>query len=592
MSANIFLRFRERVFWLFLFAGILYLLILGITWGLPGSERLDLVLTRAEQRPATFESMASAHADLFTDSESIIATKSVSASTGAVPVMVSPGVFAYDSGNNKTLFLSLSRSYILRTFEPDATNILNAFARVDPAHFDFFPNTFQYGIVFIILFGAIIKLLALLHVFVLSGDLSFYLRNSFELGVLYLGLRWICFYVVAVSAIIVYLINRVFFNKRLSAGAALLFLLMPSTLISIMEVKPHQLGCLFFLGMFYFCVRSMSKQGSSKDLIGASICAGLAYGTVITNIVFIMPLCVAGVMHTRERKIKVLSKAAMRVWGRVLAPCTFIALIMSIYIFIYPDVFKEEINKAEHFYGISSGTLFISSFFRFFAVLSEYAGLPIVLCSVAGTFLWKRMRLFLAVCYGVLFILFVKFGQSGPPVRFILPVLPLMIISALFSVELVFKKKGFIAATALFLVLLLYPAVLTIAESLNFNYDASQQATRLEAGRWINKNIPDNATIGLCSLPTSFETPPFQFTRYRLAIASDLRDIARADSVADFIVDTDIDGRGSCLTREPLPIELVQEFKHQAWLYRLLPKKRLYGIANPPIRIYKVIRTT
>jgi hypothetical protein len=536
--------------------------------------------------------MANAHADLFIDSESIIATKSLSASTGAAPVMVSPGVYAYDPGNNKTLFLSLSRSYILRTFEPDATNILNAFARVDPAHFDFFPNTFQYGLVFIVIFGAIIKLLALMHVFVLSGDLSFYLKNSFELGVLYLGLRWICFYVVAVSAIIVYLINRIFFNKRFSAGAALLFLLMPSTLISIMEIKPHQLGCLFFLGMFYFCLRSMAKKGATNDLIWASVFAGLAYGTVITNIVFIVPLCIAGVMYLRDRNIKVVSRASMRAWGCVLVPYAFIVLLMSVYIFIYPNVFKEEIIKAEHFYGISSDTLFISSFIRFFAVLSEHAGLPIVLCAIAGTILWKRLRLFLIVCYGVFFIIFVKFGQAGSPVRFILPVMPLMIMSALFAVDWVFKRKGLLAAALLFWVVLIYPAVLTVAESLNFTYDASEQATRLEAGRWINKNIPDNAMIGLSSLPTSFETPPFQFSRYRLAIAPDLQALARADSVADYIVDTDIDGRGPCLAEASLPIKLVKECKLQTWFNRLLPRKRLYGIANPSIRIYRVIRAT
>jgi hypothetical protein len=359
-----------------------------------------------------------------------------------------------------------------------------------------------------------------------------------------------------------------------------------------MEVKPHQLGCLFFLGMFYFSLKVIRQKGTTKDLVWASVCAALAYGTVITNIVFIIPLCVVAVIHMREHKIKVLSRAGKQVWGCVFIPFSMIAFLMSIYIVIYPGIFREEIIKAEHFYAVSSGAVIISSFIRFFTVLAEYAGIPILLCAIAGTIFWKRMRLFLLACYGVHFVIFVKFGQVGLPVRFILPVMPLMIMSALFAVDGVLKRKGLLAAVLLILILLVYPASRTVAESLNFAYDTSGQATRLEAGRWINKNIPDNAMIGLSSLPTSFETPPFQFARYRLAISSDLRALARADSVVDYIVDTDIDGRGPFLVEASLPIQILKECKLQTWFHRLMPRKRLYGIANPSIRIYKVIRTT
>ncbi|MBN1493471.1 MAG: glycosyltransferase family 39 protein [Candidatus Omnitrophica bacterium] len=562
---------------------------MGIIWGLPTADRVNLVLARAEQTDTTFREMIQAREALFTGSKSFVTANSLMESTKALLEQLHERTWLVkNSVENRVLFLSLARSYIVRTFEPDATNILNAFSCIDPSIFDFFPDTFVYGLVFIFVYGAALAILSLLQLVTLVGDFGYYLTHNSELAVVYLSFRWICFYVNVLCAGAVYFISRLFFPKRLSLWAALFYLLMPSTLITTLVIKPHVLGSLFVLGMFYFCLHAINGKGKGTALFTASLLLGLAVGTVYVNVVFIVPLIIAGLYCVRQDKTPVISRASIPTWSIVTLPFAFVTVITGIYFFIYPNVFVEEVATAGRFYQLSGIKALGGSLVHFFRILDLYFGAPLVIVAMIGSIAWKKMRLFWAVCMAVIVILAIKFNEGPTSIRFYLPLVPLVIINALYVVQRVIERRGRLIGLAVLSLLMVYPASISLSEALHFKNDATEHATRLEAGRWINANIPRDSVIGLDTLPSNFRTPPFKFLNYSLAIGVTLNDLLETNIDIDYIIDTDIQACGPYAFNFPEKIKMIREFKHGSFLQRILSNKRIYGIADPTIRIYKM----
>ena len=235
---------------------------------MPTEDRTRLILSDECRTEETYKRMAKIREDLFVKGESTFMTRSVFRTT--VPGQEEGGTRSVIFENKdpfKDYFLTIARSHIIRTYEPDISNVMNALSHVDPSRFDFFPNSFTYGIPFLIVIGGVIKVLSLLKFLVVQNDLSYYLAHINDLAVMYVSMRGCALVVNLLTAWCLWCFSRLFFSVRISFFNAVAFLLMPTTVITTYIIKPHNFGALFILWMIYFLFRVCEREQKKKEMM-------------------------------------------------------------------------------------------------------------------------------------------------------------------------------------------------------------------------------------------------------------------------------------------------------------------------------------
>jgi len=556
----------------------------GLQWGLPSESRRDVILQKNDQNEHVYVSMVKEHAKLFEDSQSIFVSKSLRKATvdGYMPHA------QHDISEESSLVRSVERSFLIRTFEPDLTNLMNAFSRLDPKRFDFFPDTFCYGIAYFLITGFFLKCAELVRIISVQSDLLFYLKNVSEMGKIYVMLRGINVFYSALTAWVVYASSRRFYSKKLACFAALLFLLIPTTLISNYVVKPHTLGTLFCFLQIYFLMRVLAGEQKMHLMALASMCAGFSYGVIMTNGLYGFLLLVVYVIVLRRNNWYLVSRHSARLFFTLVLPFLVIVGCFSLYLFVYPQTFIEEAQLQSNFVMVRSFWGLTGESFSFLPYIATYLGWPLVALSVIGMLLWRKMWPITVSLLGV-FLVFFLFQQAAVRIRFLLPIVPFFILCALYVINVVIEGRYFKIAALLFVLITIIPCGRSIAESMHFAFDVGEGSTRLQAGQWINANVRSRALIGMHKVPVSFLCPPFHFSKYRMIITPNLLELDSPDAVLpDYIVDTQLADKKVPILEN---VELVplKVFENEVWLNRLLFfQYHYYTIANPRIIVYKV----
>jgi hypothetical protein len=578
------------VFLVLFFLCAIWVNTVGLSWGLPSSHAKNIVLPASEQNEMRYRAMSTEHQKLFDGSDSVFVSKSLRSAT--LPDYVSSKQHRIDSSvESQGLVHSIERSFLIRTFEPDLTNIMNAFSRLDLRRLDFFPDTFCYGILYFLITGFFLKIAEVFRFIVVQSDLVFYLSHSVYLARIYLSLRVINLLYSFLTGLILFKLVNQFFSKKLALYATLLFLIIPTTVISNYVVKPHTLGALFCLLVIYFVMCIVSGSDRAELYFGASLSAGLAYGVMMTNGLYGVLLGVAFVAVLKRKNWYIFSGQSLGLCVQLLAPYLIIVLFFSSYVFLYPNIFASEIRLQSDFIDVRNVLGLMKEIFYFVPYISSYLGLPLVILSIIGMIMWKKMRP-LSITLMAIFILFYLVQQTTVRIRFLLPIVPYMIVMALFCFYHLLDKKFYKTTVILFLLVTLVPLGRSYAEALHFKADVGPQSTRLQAGEWINSTIEPGSTIGFNKVPVSFMSPPFQFSKYELLITPNVMDLG--DSMTekpDFLVYTRI-SNSDLPVIENIELIPVARFYNGVSINKVaFFRKRFYTIANPEIIIYKVIYT-
>lgn len=548
---------------------------IGYRWGLPSEERRQMVISEKMQNDEVYRAMVNARNEIFDNSATIFTTRGISSfvqsqrKRGSVRIV--PPV-----DENSRFFYSIIRSYLIRTFEPDIGNVLNALASMNPQEKDFFPDNFSYGLLYLFIVGFVLKGSALLGIAHLSHDLMFYLRDVSQLASIYISIRLISIAFTLLCAGLVYKVLLFRVRKKVALFCAGLFLFMPTTVIQSYVAKPHVCGAFFALMSFYFLVVYVFGEHKKRMLIASSISAGLAYGCVPINIVYVIPVMWMCVNYLRQKK-RLRIRDFLTLFLEVLVPWMIIVTCFSVYVILYKDLFVKELSHQVAFYTRhvinAKQIIFINNFL----------GLG-TLVAALGCFLDKKIRLLACAYFMVFVILLARFDFQLNTIRFFLPFVAIVLIGAAYSMCKLVKND--IVCVGCITLFSLMPVLVGALHVRSFLYDASPMNTRYVAGNWINANIEKGSIIATDKTPNIYHCPPFRFYDYVLAMDGNMSEIA-SSAMSDYVYYVRINDYNVPCDKEY--IEHLVRFKNENFLENI-PGVTLfmYPHVNPVIDIYKI----
>ena len=576
---------KKTVLLILLYVLISVLYLAGIRWGLPNQARYDLVLAPGQQGKPLYERMAQSRELLFDNAAIFTATKSLTKTLAPDMRTLQNGARLIENDERSfPYYMSFARSFLLRTIEPDITNIFNAFAAVHPGKGDFFPDNFMYGLVFVGLYGGILFLLSLLNLVVLSHDVVFYLLHIGELAALYLSLRIFSLIVTGISAFLVYHIMRSRAERFWAHTACLLYLLLPVTIMMTYEVKPHSLALLFLLAGMYMLGRIYARRGQRvpyRLFVMAGAAFACSVGTVPTSLALVGVFCLeAGYMLQVYRK----GSGCRGGYGVMLIVLFLLSMGFFVYAFIYPNAFMTEIAKQQRFYPVV-WAMAVPSVSLWIQQLLSASSIPFMLCAVTGMIADRRFWVRYVLLAGASAGMFFKFYRIAFALRFSVVIVPVCVIAAIWFLRLIWQRNRW-AGALLLVVVFCSTGRAALSTAYDFYVESRPDAPRVRAGQWINAHVPKEAAVGMSKLPTNYNVPPFRLYDHPLYIGPfSVGSLPAGERPAYYIL-TDRDGSIDARLCETSGWQLVQTFSAST-IFLGGHAKKILPYVNPNIYIFK-----
>lgn len=340
------------------------------------------------------------------------------------------------------------------------------------------------------------------------------------------------------------------------------------------------------------------ERPTRKGMALAFFLAGVTFSTKYTGGIIAVPLAVAVLVTAVRSRVRLGSV----VLDGLVATATFVAgfFVVSPIFLVHPDVFYNGI-LGQVKYSVSGHAGIIANPWREWWTYYLRDGIipgmtwPAAILALVGLVRMPRLRHgWFVVLASVCIYLLLEQGKSRPDpfaARWLMMLVPLLAVAAAVPfVELVdrlgARMRPALAAAAVAVVVLVPPLVTSV-----LIIDEARHDTRLVAGRWMEENVPEGATIvqteGLQTLPAS------DFWRTKWVI--DDRDVNNGINaewsgdtppwfvVTSFKYQRFLDNPGAVPDRDAFyealfRYPLVKEFR---------PRWFTYGRHSPVIRVYR-----
>ncbi|MFN3967052.1 MAG: ArnT family glycosyltransferase, partial [Endomicrobiia bacterium] len=307
------------------------------------------------------------------------------------------------------------------------------------------------------------------------------------------------------ASIMVYLIGKEIFNKRIGFIASLMFVFVPSILVSSHEIRPNMPSLFFVLLSFYF-IYKFYKTGENRYLFFSSVSAGIAISIFYNAIMLILLLPV--VYFFRYKQLKLFNG---KLWLSLF-------LIFIFFIIGTPFAILDYKSFIHDFFAHSHGALInipngiLGVIKNFIFVGSEFSKTPFlgILCFI-GTFfiLFERELENFILLFGIILFSIPVMMYHAPGIGYMFPAFPFFILAGAKLVDKLLQTKY---KTLTFLIYFgcLIP---TIKECIYLDYLYTLKDNRTTAKEWIEKNIPFGSKILIDMYPHS---PPLKETKEQL----------------------------------------------------------------------------
>ncbi|MBI4062726.1 MAG: glycosyltransferase family 39 protein [Elusimicrobia bacterium] len=584
--------------------GLLYAI--GLFWGLPSKERARLVLGSRLEENTTFLYKQLQKARSRTYAMALPVEYIATGKIRTAPYNPNPKenlkIRGWEDPYNHLLLLAYS-GFLLRSTDGDEQLHLNSLAQMKPKQFDFNPHYAIHAGIFIYGLGAVYQLAGLTKWLKLNPDIKFFYKNPQEMAKFYVVGRFYNLAWTLMGAWFLFLIARRLTDQEASAIAPFLYLAAPVVIGMGHVMKGHATGAAIALFLLYSSLRLL-EEGRNPWYLISGVTAGMLMGTQPHHwhICLVVPLAhfLRGFWNNKQTWRQIISD--IRLW---LLPVAGIAgfIIVTPYIF---TAFKEW-----YYLSIGAGLVHQSPTLKIWQWLRPW---------VIGLGLGLNHAAYFSFCLG--FALFCKdFKKKSPAQRFLFIVtmfnillfgfycgsaaedaatqsrrfLPLIGLCCLWSASALswlwrrsLGKK--FHGSWLAIAILIYTAGVAIFLCFNYYLDY-RRASCIQAGHWINENIPKRSSIAIRSIPhTDFE-PPFDFANYGLWIAaSENFDPAKSELPLYAILQ-----RNPVLSSPPIkwPQPFTDFFRYYEPVKFFGPKPRWwdftnhFSAANVPICIFK-----
>lgn len=488
--------FNNRKNWLLLIGVIIvsaFLNFYGLGLGLPSQERLELALGGSKAVEKKLPELKNAMASNIAEQSEFLDKK---------------------NPDNFRELAKLSPYFDqVRTFNPDEFYVFKVLAQMyqekDPR-----PNSYIYGSFFFYQMGFPLAIAKITGYLGAVGSPESYLVNPEKMRPFYFSVRMLCalFQTLAVAAL--FLTGWRIAGPFLAFFSSLLMATLPLITVGAKFIKPDP-PVLFWSVLTLLFAVPILKRVRWFDYIASGICAGLAaatkYPAVFTFSYILM-------FHLLRRYEECKSWRALRFSSQdrylagALASSVIAGILSSLPILFNFSVFAQSVNY--HMNTSRQGNLL----YNFLDTVLNYAhdaffltyGIPAAIAIAAGTviaLIIKPRKIWWGMLPIVIF--FFYSAAKGMPTSdmYTLPAVPVLCLFAGYALDLLKKPmlKTLICAVIL---------IGTFSYSLAYLQCIDKENARLTAARWINKNLPEQSSIGSVFYPVSYRMPMVSPEKY------------------------------------------------------------------------------
>jgi len=525
------------------------LVALGIDWGLPSRERLELAFGSVENL-----------------------TRSMPELAGDVDREGARG----QRHENERIRAHTRYYDLIRSYHSDEGFLLKYIANMDPAKFDFDPKMYYYPTAHVYLAAAALKAADLAGLATIATDAAYYMKNPDAMRPIYLVPRILGLVFAVGGVLLTYAVAARAFGRLAGVISGAFLAALP-----IWAIHAHfarlDVPCAFWcLAAIAFSLRHVARP-RAYSLIAAGIAAGLAASTKYPGAAAIVPVLLAGAIGVRRlhwsfawRRALKLSAAA--IGGAIVAFATTSPFVLL----KLPAALRDITEYTDIYYGsgpdgwlATAGRNYAASLGGIMTTMGQpaaaLAGLGLVAMLFGLTAQGRdsgRSRTgagrFVAapvILIGFVVVFFAASGRSNLPYpNYFVPIVPPLAIMggvlAARAIEWTRKIwKG--SVVAIVVGVWAYTALFT----LSYDIVMARKDVRVRAARWINENLPAKATIGLVEYPVVYRAPPFNGERFRAVV---LGEGDRPDELPDYVLLTNVG--------KPVPLEILLVVEqHYVW---------------------------
>ena len=390
-------------------------------------------------------------------------------------------------------------------YHPDESFVLNALSNMSPKELDFNPRFFNYPTLFIYMTGGVLQMAKMAGLITIVNEKSYYVAHPEEMARIYKIGRIFAAAFSAVGVAALYYAMRFLEKERIVAifGA------------TILAITPAWVRESHFLlvnvpaatwMIFAFLMSAMAiRQEQKRYLWLAAICGGFATSTKYTSGAILLVLVYSWFHLAYQTK-------AWRSWGINLAMMvTLFAIAFSLgtpYLFGNWGQFLHDLQfEGGTKTGLPSLELLLNHF--------VYAqGTTLFIFTLIGTgiliYRWQRWQTNLVALF-MLAGLAQQLISNADLMRYIIPALPPCAILASYALHHVVDQwRRYKWIKWGLAIVLLGP---TLGYTINLLHQFNSADVRTTAAHWITKTIPHNTTIGIYD-DIYFDLPPINQDHY------------------------------------------------------------------------------
>lgn len=398
--------------------------------------------------------------------------------------------------------LNYIRGFFLQSSIPDEQLTIRALSRMRPSKFDFNPHFFQYGGGYLYFAGAILKAASVARLVHLTSDIGFYLSHPEQSALIYKIPKIAAGIVISLAVFPFFFAVRRWFDEPSAWAAALFFALAPVFKVESRILKPFGYNVFFLSLALIFLARSLESR-KGKDYLLAGLFCGLSAGTLYPTAFLAFALAGA-----------VLAKGRAGFWislSLALIGCGVGFLAVNPYWLLSFAEFHREM-------GLQSERLILRPSLEFFTAGAHAVGWPVWLLSWIGFagLVARRHDARSLVFSGLYGICLLSLSLILFPAHYGAPIFLLSIALAGYGAAHLFGPGALRARQSV----LAGAALLALAQSCYYATLFAAPEPHEQAGRWMNRNLPEGSTIRLLHT-ASCVSPPFRSLRYRPTFAEE-----------------------------------------------------------------------
>jgi hypothetical protein len=391
-----------------------------------------------------------------------------------------------------------SKTKTLATYHPDESIHLYSLEHINPATGDFYPGDALYwGSFHFYLQGALSKLAAETGMVTL-GDRSFLLQHPEETDKLYVIGRLISVFFGTAAVIIFFLLGRRLYGRAGGYVGAIFMALAPLAVTTSFYAKPDGVMFFWYLCSILLAVAAVEKR-QRRYYILYGIFLGLATASKYSALLsfgFFLLLHIADLVRARRPLYRNTGDIAL------LVVCAFGAFVIANpYAVIRPADFMHYFNGVMGSKTVMPSNLISGYADYLIGILPAAVGWPMYIFALGGIVLSLRTPSKIEIAMGGFALVYVL--RLGPPrgqaLTYCLPLVPFMILFAVkFALRIGATRNGRLLTAVV--------CAYTLAYAVSYKSLFSGVDPREDASRWIERNIPAGAVIGMSK--NDFWTPP------------------------------------------------------------------------------------